>query len=125
MHPSTHCPSEKPALGAAEMAQLRREFARSGGIGELVVMLKSEGPRSLVQIVTAIERGDADGLRRAAHALRGAAANFGAHPLEAWCDQIEICARQGRTAAAASLMDGLHAEFHRVLAALELESRQP
>jgi HPt (histidine-containing phosphotransfer) domain-containing protein len=106
------------------MAQLRVEFAR-GGIGEIVEIFKSEGPRAIVQIVTAIERADADGLRRAAHALRGAAGNFGARPLEAWCDQIEICARQGRPALADALLDGLRAEFHRVIAALEAEARIP
>jgi HPt (histidine-containing phosphotransfer) domain-containing protein len=105
------------------MAVLRKEFALSG-IGELVEMMKNEGPPALSRIASSIERGDANALRRAAHALRGAAANFGARPLEAICAEIENHGREGRAALAAALTAPLHAEYQRVITALENEANQ-
>lgn len=114
---------EIPALGSAEMAVLRKEFARTG-IGELVEIMREEGPASLFRIVSAIERQDADGLRRAAHALRGAAANFGARPLEALCAEIENHGRAGLPLQAGPLVAPLQAEYQRVITALEQEASQ-
>src|SRR2546422_116857 len=82
------------ATGAAEMAQLRREFPGEE-IGEIVRMFKEEGQNYLRQIVAALERLDIDALRRAAHALKGGCAHFGARPLEALCHQLETGARRG------------------------------
>lgn len=104
-------------LGAAEMGQLRREFP-GAGLRVVIQMFAEEGPVMLEQIVTAAAGGDAGALKRAAHALRGAVANFGAQRLGALCQQIEAAARGGEFPVASQL-EQMRAEYGRVELALQ------
>jgi HPt (histidine-containing phosphotransfer) domain-containing protein len=107
-------------LGAAELAQLRREFP-GAGFGEVVEMYQQEGPPLLERLATAYERLDWPALRRAAHALRGAGANFGARVLDAWCVEIETNVRAENLAVLPRLLERVREEYRRVEAALQLE----
>lgn len=119
---STICthPSREKTIGAPEIEALRKEFGGEG-IGGLVEMFKEEGPGVIAKIAAAIANADMQMLRRAAHELKGACANFGAHPLEALCQEMESAALLGQVA---PLLDEVRAEFLRVQAALEQEANQ-
>lgn len=117
-HPSS---SEDDAIGAAEIGELRKEFAGEG-IGGLVEIFREEGPSAIARIAAAIAKADADAVRRGAHELKGACANFGARPLEAICQEMESAARGGNIASAGSLLAQIRFEFQRVQAALEKEA---
>jgi signal transduction histidine kinase/DNA-binding response OmpR family regulator len=112
-----------PAVSDKEIAQLLRE---SGGaeIGELAAMFEEEGPRIFNVIAQALENSDADALRRAAHELKGACANFGAHRLHALCHAVEEHARARNVTEAETLLPALIAEHQRVIAALRARARQ-
>jgi CheY-like chemotaxis protein/HPt (histidine-containing phosphotransfer) domain-containing protein len=110
-----------PAVGDEEIAELLRE---SGGaeIGELAAMFEEEGPRIFNVIGQALENRDPDALRRAAHELKGACANFGAHRLEALCKTVEGHAHAGEIEAASLLVPAVVQEHERVIAALRARS---
>ncbi|HEX5177414.1 MAG TPA: response regulator, partial [Chthoniobacteraceae bacterium] len=112
-----------PAVGDEEIAQLVRE---SGGaeIGELAAMFEEEGPRIFNVIAQALENSDADALRRAAHELKGASANFGAHRLHALCHAVEEHARARNVTEAETLLPALIAEHQRVISALRARAKQ-
>lgn len=48
-----------------------------GLLNDLIDVFLRESPQHIVAMRKALERGDGDQLRRAAHTLRGSAANFG------------------------------------------------
>jgi two-component system sensor histidine kinase/response regulator len=75
-------PSVRLPEGVAEMTLDRSQLLDrvDGDLGfleELIAIFAADCPRALAEIRDAISRGDAEGLNRAAHAFRGAAANFG------------------------------------------------
>ena len=107
-------------IGAAEMQQLHREFSAEG-VCELVQMFKDEGSPALGRMTTAAEMHDPEELRREAHALRGAAANFGAQPLNDLCQQIENEARAGDFSNTTSLLQKVREEYFRVENALQAQ----
>ena len=108
------------AIGANELLALRREFSEDG-VREVIAMFQAEGRQLLDQLTAAMIRQDWPGLRRSAHALRGAGANFGAKPLEALCQEIEVTVRGGNFASVASLLDRVRLEYGRVELALQQE----
>jgi CheY-like chemotaxis protein len=73
-------------------------LARVGGDRELLAEISrlflDDAPKHLAEIERSIADGDSDGLRRAAHALKGAAANFEA---EAVVDAARALEELGRT----------------------------
>ncbi|MBA3962690.1 MAG: Hpt domain-containing protein [Chthoniobacterales bacterium] len=116
-----HASETRPdPIGAAEMLQLHHEFSKEG-VCELVQMFKDEGSPALHRMGAAAEIRDGEALRREAHALRGAAANFGAKPLNDLCQQIENEARAGDFSHTTGLLQQVHEEYFRVERALETE----
>jgi HPt (histidine-containing phosphotransfer) domain-containing protein len=104
------------AIGEIEIAQLRAEFG--GDIAPLVEIFQQETPALLLQMEKAFADGNADGIRRAAHALKGCCANFGARPIEALCQDMETLGESGDVARAAQLLDPVRRELRRVVSAL-------
>jgi HPt (histidine-containing phosphotransfer) domain-containing protein len=66
----------------------------------------------------AIAAGDADALRKAAHALKGSSANLGAQQVSAVSAELEKLGRSGTVQGAEALFARLESEFARALAAL-------
>jgi HPt (histidine-containing phosphotransfer) domain-containing protein len=116
--PQATLAADNAVLGAAAMRQLQREFP-GAGLRVVIGMFEEEGPLMLEQIAAAGERGDAAALRRAAHALRGAVANFGARRLEALCQEIEAGARGGDLSLIAGPLEQVREEYCRVELALQ------
>ena len=81
-------------------------------------------PRMLVDIQAAVAGGVADQVRMAAHALAGAAGNFGADRLRAACKSLEAAARE-RPADFDALLSAVVLEAETVLGSLETLRRRP
>lgn len=65
-------------------------------INELVDTFLSEAPTLIAQLRPALEAGDVEEFRRAAHSLKTNAATFGAIRLNALSKELEFMARENR-----------------------------
>ena len=66
----------------------------------------------------ALEQGDADAVRRAAHTLKSNAATFGARALSEASRDLEMAAKRGQLEAGATLAEAMAAELEIVREAL-------
>jgi len=94
-----------------------------GPNGELLVQkviaaYLGDAPARLAQLQAAAAAGDAEALRRTAHALKSSSANVGAEQLSVLCCDIESLGRGGDMAAARALLAKVESQVPRVLAAL-------
>jgi signal transduction histidine kinase/CheY-like chemotaxis protein/HPt (histidine-containing phosphotransfer) domain-containing protein len=87
-------------------------------VGELVGTFLGDAPTQLATLRSALERGDAEEARRAAHTLKSNAATFGAMDLSELCRRLEEQAKTGVLAADEELVGQAEAEYGRVEAAL-------
>lgn len=78
-----------------------------------------------VELLRALEDGDAQAVERGAHTLKGASANVGATALVDVCAAIETCARQGHLEGAAELTEQFESELSRARAALHAVASGP
>lgn len=85
---------------------------------EMALTFVAEAPGLFAAVSDALRDGDAERLRRAAHALKGAAANFDAADTVAAAAEIERAAARGDLAAAAALVTRLQAAAPPLIAAL-------
>ena len=92
-----------PAQGPINLAELSNRLM--GDMGIVNHILKSFGSNldnQLKAIRTAVEAQDMTAISRAAHALKGAAANLSAEPLRAACLNLETAAKAQDLASAVS-----------------------
>lgn len=71
------------------------------------------------QLLAALARGDASGLRHVAHTLKSSSASIGAIKLSSLCAEMESMTRDGQTDGMADRTHALCAEIDAVLAALK------
>jgi signal transduction histidine kinase/CheY-like chemotaxis protein len=99
-------------------------LARVGGDRELLAEISrlfvDDAPTHLKRIRAAIDAGDADALRRAAHALKGAAANFDAADLVAVARALEEIGRSGDFAGLDAAWSALTRETDRLVTTLRV-----
>lgn len=117
--PSAQSPVSDPVLDP-ERLEILRTLGPAGGQGLLPDAAKvfRDGVQpSLTILRRAISDRDSDALERAAHKLKGAAANMGAAKAAAFCDQLERGA-QNDEPDAAEVLARLEAELERVDRAL-------
>jgi len=97
-------------------------LARVGGdrslLTEMIRLFAEDAPRTLDRIRASIDARDADALRRAAHALKGAAANFEATDVVRAARALEEIGQSGRIDDAASPWRTLTTEMDRLMARL-------
>jgi two-component system, sensor histidine kinase and response regulator len=97
-------------------------LARVGGdralLTEMIRLFAEDAPRSLDRVHAAIDARDAEALRRAAHALKGAAANFEATDVVHAARALEEIGQSGRMDEAAAAWRTLTAEMDRLMARL-------
>jgi HPt (histidine-containing phosphotransfer) domain-containing protein len=94
----------------------------SAFVSELVKAFTSEGRVELLQIRNAVADGDADGMHRSAHRLKGSAMNLGCPVVAEAAAGLELLGRNGTTVGADALVERLVREFDRAAAALETEA---
>jgi HPt (histidine-containing phosphotransfer) domain-containing protein len=97
-------------------------LARVGGdrelLAEITRLFIEDAPRHLDGIERAIVSGNGDALRRAAHGLKGAAANFDAHAVVDVARELEEMGRASTFEHAPSALDRLRSETDRLLTTL-------
>jgi HPt (histidine-containing phosphotransfer) domain-containing protein len=92
---------------------------------ELVALYVEDEPGLLAEIDRAIEGGDADGVRRAAHTLKGAVSNFCAPAAQAAALELETAGRAGVLDGAPAALARLRDVLDKVRAELgELSRRE-
>lgn len=108
--------------GATTTVDLAAVIARLNGdrelLAELAALYLEDEPAMLGQLETAVGKGDAEGVRRAAHALKGSVANFAAARAQAGAFALEQAGRNGDLGGAPALLDLLRTELAAVREAL-------
>ena len=87
-------------------------------VGELVDTFLDDASTQMATLHGAVESGDADTVRRAAHTLKSNGATFGAQPFAELCRELEALGRDGELAAAPELLAQAEEEWERVREAL-------
>jgi PAS domain S-box-containing protein len=105
--------SSEASLDASALEQLRTTLGEEA-TGEIIEIFVTEGPQLFSRLRLAVERGDAEGLRRAAHTLKSNAATFGATALAELCRELEAIGESGGVAGAAQLLARADAEHERL-----------
>ena len=80
---------------------------------DLVQSFLDEGPELVNRLQRAVAANEADALRRAAHTLKGSAADFGAVTLTRLCREIEALGRAGEVAAASVKVEEAVREYQK------------
>lgn len=113
-----------PPVDAGEIEILIRE---SGGIGlsEFVAAFEEDSLHMLDELRNAVTAMSSTDLARAAHAMRGSGANFGASHLVELCQKLEEYSRKGDLVAATPIVEVVLREHGRVLTALRGLVRNP
>ena len=91
-----------------------REF-----LGELLQTYFDDAPKLLGAMHAALDAGDADEFRRAAHSLKSNSNSFGAMQLSRMCKELEDMGKAGTLEGAGSKIISAEEEYTRVRAALE------
>jgi HPt (histidine-containing phosphotransfer) domain-containing protein len=108
--------------GHEPAVDLTAVLERIGGdedlLRELTGIYLDDEARLLEEAARAVSAGDADGVRRSAHTLKGAVSNFSASAAWAAAQALETAGREGRMDEAPRLLDALHVELARVRHAL-------
>jgi two-component system sensor histidine kinase/response regulator len=119
-------------LDESVLAELR-EYQNPGEpdfVTELIGIFSEDLTNRLIQISDALEAGDANRVRQAAHALKGASAELGAQRMRVICSRLELSAAEGSIVAGPAMARELEEEAVQVRAALathciEAQAREP
>jgi CheY-like chemotaxis protein/HPt (histidine-containing phosphotransfer) domain-containing protein len=118
--PATRVPSE--VLDPGAFRQLRATLGKRADsmLPGLIEQFYQDADRLLGEAREALEQGQADDLRHAAHTLKSTSATFGAVALSAVARELEYLARDGALEGAPELIAQAAAEFTRAKATLEM-----
>ena len=105
----------EPLLDDAQVSMLR-EAIDEGELHAMFAELPASARRSLEAIEAALESGDLDRAKRAAHVLKGAASSFGAARLSSIASEIELSSIS--TTAALGLLPTLSDTIEQTIALL-------
>ena len=105
------------------LAGLRELGAPQNGepdiLTELVDIFVEDAEPRLAALREAVASGDAEGIERAAHTLKGSAGNMGARRMSVIASDLQDAGTSGDLSTAASLLQNLEFEYDRVKPALE------
>ena len=65
-------------------------------LGEIVEMFVGEIPERTANLIDCLEGGDWEGLRRAAHQIKGAAGSYGFEPVTPYAARLEVAVRDSK-----------------------------
>jgi CheY-like chemotaxis protein len=122
--PSTSADDDSPQEAAIDPAALKRLRATLGKraaamLPDLIASFFNDAVKLQTNARQAVEQGQAEELRRAAHTLKSNSANFGARALAALCQELESRGKAGMLEGAQKLLAQIETEYTNVRAALE------
>ncbi|HEV2743728.1 MAG TPA: response regulator, partial [Rubrobacter sp.] len=113
-------PNGSGVLDPEVLANLR-DLGEAELLAELAGMFFDDATSRLGELREAVEAGDAAGVERVAHTLKGSSGNMGAARMSAICAELQDVGASGDLARAPNLLEGLEEEYGRVRQALEAE----
>jgi PAS domain S-box-containing protein len=113
-----------PVLDPAVMERLVASFGDGESVGGLIDTFLQHAPEQAQALREAVERGDAEEVRRAAHTLKSNAATFGATDLETLSRDLESQAKAGSLKGGSAMVARVEEELRRATLALEQVRRQ-
>jgi HPt (histidine-containing phosphotransfer) domain-containing protein len=116
-------PTSEP-IDRTALERLRQTLGE-GATRELISTFLSEAPKLLGSIRSAVEAGDLDSLRLAAHTLKSNAATFGAMSLSETARALERVADEPSTGGADDLAARAEHEYQQVRPLMEAERAGP
>lgn len=121
MNPATQWTPAPDAIDFSVLDELRmlQDEGEPDLVAEVVQLFLEDGPARLQAIREATLAGQAVQLGKAAHGLKGSAANVGAVVLRALCERLEHMGKAGDISGCAPLLMQIEAEYPRVQSALE------
>jgi PAS domain S-box-containing protein len=115
-------PAETPPPAGPPVFDRAAALARLGGdeplLAELAGLFREEGPRMIAEIRDALAAGDAVGVRRSAHGLKGSAGYVGAARAVEAARRLELIGEAGDLAPAPDALRALEVEIEQLTAAL-------
>jgi len=113
--------TDDPAIDPAVLSRWRALTGENGGdlLGDLFDAYTTDSQRRLDSLKRHALDGDANQVRRAAHALKGASANVGASRVTDLCRELEIRAAAGDLSTIADSIETLSTEVRRAIGELE------
>jgi HPt (histidine-containing phosphotransfer) domain-containing protein len=107
----------EPAFDPAVLDSLRQlnQDGQPDIVREVMMLFAADVTPRVEAIARAADAGGGDPLRRAAHALKGAAATAGAQQLHRICRELEEMGKSGRNDGLEAALSLLRAEHERVL----------
>lgn len=94
-------------------------------LAEVSGIFIADWPENLARLRAAVAAGDAEAVRRAAHAVKGAAGNFSAERAVQAARTLEFAGRDGDLSQAPQLLDETVAAVEALVAALKTELGDP
>ena len=94
--------------------------ATDPGLFDQIVQSFLDDSRHGIAALRQAAAGDADALRKAAHAIKGMCATIGAEGMRAICQELESLGATGSVTGASALIDRLTNEFQRAESELSL-----
>jgi len=114
-------PTEPPQASVVDRAAALRYMGDDEDLlREVAALFVQECPRQLDDLGRALDRGDADATRRAAHTIKGAVGNFGARAAADLANRIEVMAKDGSHADLTRLFGDLETQLGRMTAELSV-----
>lgn len=95
-----------PEIDRNTFEELRR-MSGADFIGELVDTFLEDAPKLIGELRSALQAGDADAFRRAAHSLKSNAATFGAARLAQQAKDLETIGKESRISQTGERLDAL------------------
>jgi CheY-like chemotaxis protein len=119
-HADTHVQHQASAsLDPDGLKRLRRTVGEDPTVlAELIDAFLADAPRLLADLRRSLNRGDAAGVRLAAHSLKSNGAAFGAQAFANLCKELEALGKIGALDGADHLLTQAEAEYERVKTAL-------
>ena len=119
--PADGTPNGNGSVLDPEVLANLRDLGDAELLAELAGMFFDDASSRLGELREAIGAGDAAGVERVAHTLKGSSGNMGATRMSAICAELQDIGASGELARAPDLLEGLEEEFGRIRPALEAE----
>lgn len=108
---------DNPVIDQATYTELESNVG-ADFIGELVETYLDETPQLLIELQQALQTGNTDAFRRAAHSIKSSSASFGALNFSNQAKELEMMGKSGDLNAAPGKIDDFLAAYQQVAAAL-------